>query len=289
MDKPFDGAITAFYETEAPAEIRRAVAGARGGPILGQSYPYDSQLKGKTYRETLRALQIQLVRLQAWVRASGARVAVLFEGRDAAGKGGAIERFHANLNPRTARIVALPKPTEREQGQWYFQRYVEQLPSAGEIVLFDRSWYNRAVVEHVFGFCTAEERRRFFLQLPDFEKMLVDDGIHLFKIWLTLGRAEQLNRMLSRENDPLKQWKLSAIDIEGLRRWDAYTAAITETLELTHEVRAPWTVIRADDKRRARIEAIRTVLLGIDFDGKNGAAIGWPDGAIVGGPALIHA
>ena len=289
MKKPFGGAITRFYKEEAPEEIRAAVHAAAGNTILGESYPHDKPMKRDPYHRDLQALQIQLVRLQAWVKATGARVAVVFEGRDAAGKGGTIKRFREFLNPRQARIVALPAPTERERGSWYFQRYVEQLPAGGEIVLFDRSWYNRAVVEHVFGFCTADERDRFFLQLPDFEKMLVEDGIHLFKLWLNVGRAEQLNRMLSREGDPLKQWKLSQIDVEGLRRWDEYSAAITETLELTHEVRAPWTVIRSDDKRRARIEAIRRVLIGIEYDGKDPAAVGVPDPGVTGGPSLIHA
>jgi polyphosphate kinase 2 len=226
------------------------------------------------------------VKLQHWVRETGARVAVVFEGRDASGKGGTIERIRQNLNPRGARIVALPKPSDQEATQWYFQRYVAHLPSAGEIVLFDRSWYNRAVVEPVFGFCTPEERAHFFMQVPDFERMLVEDGIHLVKFWLNVGRAEQLSRFLSRERDPLKQWKLSWIDVEGLRRWDAYSAAIGETLSLSHTIHAPWTVVRADDKRRARLAVMRHLLAGFDYPRKDQKAVGAPDPAILGGPDI---
>jgi polyphosphate kinase len=212
---------------------------------------------------------------------------VLFEGRDAAGKGGAIERMRENLNPRTSYIVALPKPSDREASQWYFQRYIDWLPAAGEIALFDRSWYNRGVVEKVFGFCTPDQRKLFFRQLPDFEKMLVDEGIILVKLWLNVGRAEQLRRFLARENDPLKQWKLSWIDVEGLKKWDDYSAAIAETLDASHTKVAPWTVIRADDKDRARIAAIQTVLLAVDYHGRDKKAIGKVDTAICGDPGLL--
>jgi len=223
------------------------------------------------------------------VKDSGTRVAVVFEGRDAAGKGGTIKRFRENLNPRGARTVALSKPTEREAGQWYFQRYVPHLPSAGEIVFFDRSWYNRAVVEHVFGFCTSSQRSRFFRQLPEFEDVLVDDGLHLMKVWLNVGRAEQLRRFLKRERDPLKQWKLSWIDVEGLKRWDAYSDAIRETFEMSHRPIAPWTVVRSDDKRRARIGAIQALLSGFDYTGKTKSVVTKPDPAIVGGPEIWSA
>jgi polyphosphate kinase 2 len=182
--------------------------------------------------------------------------------------------------------VALQKPTEREAAQWYFQRYVHHLPAGGEIRLFDRSWYNRGVVEHVFGFCTPEERAAFFRQLPDFEQMVVDDGIRLTKIWLNVGRAEQLRRFLDRESDPLKQWKLSKIDVEGLPRWDAYSDAIGETLSFGHTAHAPWTVIRSDDKRRARLSVIRAILAPVAYDGKDEDVVGHPDPSICGGPEM---
>lgn len=289
MTKPFNGAISDYFETNAPAEVRAAIEAAKGKTILDDPYPYDERMPKKDYERTLHELQIELVKLQAWVKESGARVAVVFEGRDAAGKGGTIKRFRENLNPRVARVVALSKPTDRERSEWYFQRYVNQLPAGGEIVLFDRSWYNRGVVEKVFGFCTDEQRTHFFAQLPAFEEMLVDDGVILIKLWLNVSRAEQLNRFLSREKDPLKQWKLSGIDVKGLPLWQDYTDAITETLELSHQNHAPWTVIRTDDKRRARINAIRHVLSRIDYAGKLDGVVGQPDAKIVGGPAMLHA
>lgn len=211
---------------------------------------------------------------------------VIFEGRDAAGKGGTIKRIRENLNPRVARVVALSKPTEREQGEWYFQRYVNHLPSAGEIVLFDRSWYNRGVVEKVFGFCNDDQRAVFFGQLPAFEQLLVDEGIHFVKLWLNVGRAEQLRRFLSREKDPLKQWKLSWIDVEGLKKWDDYSQAITETFSHSHSETAPWTVIRSDDKKRARIAGIQSILQGIEYQGKNSDIACTPDNNICGGPDI---
>ncbi|ATI42222.1 polyphosphate kinase 2 [Pacificitalea manganoxidans] len=288
MTLPFDGAISRFYESEAPQDVREAIARADKDDILDPAYPYDTEMRGKHYDAEMDALQIELVKLQAWVRDTGARVAVVFEGRDAAGKGGTIKRIRENLNPRLARVVALPKPSEREAREWYFQRYISQLPAGGEIVLFDRSWYNRAVVEHVFGFCTPEEREKFFRQLPSFEQMLADEGIHLVKLWLNVGRAEQLRRFLKREADPLKQWKLSRIDVEGLKLWDAYSDAIAETFERSHFDYAPWTVIRSDDKKRARLAAIRTILSGLDYAGKDRAAAHAPDPDIAGGPSIWH-
>jgi polyphosphate kinase 2 len=288
-DLPFDGAISEFYKKKAPDDVRQAIKEAGGKPILQGSYPYEERLDKDEYEETLHKLQIELVKLQAWAAQSKERIAIVFEGRDTAGKGGAIKRFMEYMNPRSARVVALSAPTSREVNQWYFQRYVEQMPAGGEICLFDRSWYNRGVVEHVFGFCTKAERQAFFRQLPDFEKLIVEDGIKLFKIWLNISQAEQLNRMLSREHDPLKQWKLSKIDVDGLNYWDEYSEAISETLHLTHEIYAPWTVIRADDKRRARIAAIRLVLSQIEYEGKKPKVVGEVDAAICGGPALIHA
>jgi len=288
MDQPHDGAISAYFETDAPDHVRDAIREADGGCVLDDNYPYDKRLKKKPYKSDLLALQTELVKLQRWARATGARVAILFEGRDAAGKGGTIGRFREHLNPRGARLVALPKPSDTEVTQWYFQRYVDHLPAGGEIVFYDRSWYNRGVIEHVFGFCTPEERAYFFNQAPDFERMLVSEGIHLFKFWLNVGRAEQLRRFLARESDPLKQWKLSSIDVEGVVRWDDYSAAIAETLELTHSDRAPWTVVRSDDKRRARLAAIRHVLAALPYAEKDPEAVGTPDPVILGGPEIWH-
>ncbi len=239
------------------------------------------------YEEEIAALQLELVKLQADVKETGKRVVIVFEGRDAAGKGGTIKRFRENLNPRVAHVVALSKPSDREAGQWYFQRYINKLPTEGEITLFDRSWYNRGVVEKVFGFCEDDEREHFFRQVPDFEQMLVDEGIILKKLWLNVGRAEQLRRFLKREKDPLKQWKLSWIDVEGLKKWDEYTHAIRETFERSHSEVAPWTVVRSDDKKRARLAAIRAVLSDIDYAGKGKVAD--PDPKICGGPDIWDA
>jgi len=288
MTLPFDGAISKFFDTEAPEDIRKAIIDADNNDILSSAYPYDEEMSAKAYDTLMDELQLNLVRMAADVKETGKRLAVVFEGRDAAGKGGAISRFREHLNPRVARVVALSKPTEREAGEWYFQRYVEELPTAGEIVLFDRSWYNRGVVEHVFGFCTPEQRERFFRQVNDFERMLVNDGIILVKLWLNVDRAEQLRRFLKREKDPRKQWKLSWIDVEGLKRWDAYTDAIVETLTRSHTNTAPWTVIRADDKNRARLASIQTVLQEVEYAGKDGAAVP-PDPTISGGPDTLHA
>ncbi|NIY78822.1 polyphosphate kinase 2 [Celeribacter sp. HF31] len=284
---PFDGAISRYFEKDAPKSIRKAVEDGSKKEILSPSFPYDEWMKKDDYKDALELLQRELVKMLSDVRETGKRIVVVFEGRDAAGKGGTIKRFRENLNPRSARVVALSKPTEREAGQWYFQRYIDHLPTKGEIVLFDRSWYNRGVVEKVFGFCSDKEREKFFHQLPEFEDMLVSEGIQLFKIWLNVGRAEQLKRFLAREQDVLKQWKLSSIDVEGLKRWDDYTAAISETMERSHSKDAPWTVIRSDDKYRARLNAIRSVLCQIDYKGKNADNIGEIDDKIVDGPSLL--
>ncbi len=286
MDLPFDGAISRYFRETAPKELRKAIEKDDGNDILTKSYPYREEMKGKAYDAQMDGLQRQLVRLQADVKATGKRVVVVFEGRDAAGKGGTIARMRENLNPRVANVVALAAPSDREKAQWYFQRYIDWLPAGGEMALFDRSWYNRGIVEKVFGFCSEAERGRFFEQLPHFEAMLVNEGIILIKLWLEVGRAEQLKRFLEREQDPLKQWKLSNIDIEGLARWDDYTAAIDETLKKSHSKTAPWTVILSDDKKRARLAAIQTVLHAIDFKGKDKDLIGKIDGAICGTPDL---
>lgn len=289
MDLPFDGAISAYFDTDAPDDIRAAIKRADKGDILSPSYPHSDRMARKVYEREMAKLQIELVKLQAWAQATGTRIACVFEGRDAAGKGGTISRFRGNLNPRSARVIALAKPTETEATEWYFQRYIKHLPSAGEMVFFDRSWYNRGVVEHVFGFCTPEQRAHFFTQVTPFEEMLIDDGIHLFKFWLNVSRAEQLRRMLARESDPLKQWKLSSIDVKGLAKWDAYSDAIEETLTRSHAAHTPWTVVRSDDKRRARLNAIRTVLHAFDYTRKDEKAIGQIDRGVCGGPDIWDA
>ena len=286
---PFVGEITKFLQTEAPSSIRKAIEGGRRKDILDKSYPYDREMSGSDYDAHMERLQIELVKMLHDLTTTGKRLVVLFEGRDAAGKGGAIERLRENLNPRSAYIVALAKPTEREAGQWYFQRYIDNLPAKGEIALFDRSWYNRGVVEKVFGFCSDPQRELFFRQLPNFEKMVVDEGIILVKLWLEVDRAEQLRRFLDREKDPLKQWKLSWIDVEGLRKWDGYSQAIAETMAKTHTKPAPWTIIRSDDKDRARIAAIQAVLRAVDYRHRDKQAIGKIDEKICGGPGLLDA
>lgn len=286
MDLPFDGAISRYFREGAPKAVRTAIEKADKDDILNPDYPYREEMGRKDYGARMEELQIQLARMQADLVTKGKRLVVVFEGRDAAGKGGTIDVVRENLNPRVARVVALSKPTEREAAQWYFQRYVDWLPAAGEIAIYDRSWYNRGIVEHVFGFCTTDEREKFFRQLPEFERMIVDEGIVFRKIWLEVGRAEQLKRFLDREADPLKQWKLSRIDIDGLAKWDAYCAAIDETMERSHFDHAPWTVILSDDKRRARIAAVQMILKSLDYRGRDDAVIGAIDSAICGGPAI---
>ncbi|AWD20491.1 polyphosphate kinase 2 [Fuscovulum blasticum] len=286
MDLPFDGAISRYFQEGAPKEVRKTIEKAGKDDILTKSYPYKTDLKGKDYIAQMDRLQIELAKMQNGLKISGQRLMVVFEGRDAAGKGGTIKAVTENLNPRSAYVVALPKPTERESQQWYFQRYVDWFPAKGEIALYDRSWYNRAMIEHVFGFCKAEDRARFFRQLPEFEQMIVDEGIILLKIWLEVGRAEQLKRFLDREGDLLKQWKLSQIDVDGLAKWDDYCKAIDETMDKTSFKHTPWTVILSDDKKRARIAAIQTILGAVDYKGKDKDAIGKIDGKICGGPDL---
>lgn len=286
MDLPFDGAISRYFREGAPAEVRKAIEKAGKDDILWKDYPYDEEMKKKDYEAHMEALQIELVKMQADVKATGKRVVVVFEGRDAAGKGGTISAMRENLNPRVATVVALSKPSDREAAQWYFQRYVDWLPAKGEIALFDRSWYNRAMIEHVFGFCTPDQREKFFRQLPDFERMIVDEGITFIKLWLEVGQAEQLRRFLDREQDPLKQWKLSSIDIDGLPKWTEYSAAIEETMDRSEFKHAPWTVVLSDDKLRARIAAIQTLLTAVDYKGRDMKAVGKIDGKICGGPKI---
>lgn len=287
IEKPFDGAISKFFDADAPDTIRSAIETRKKNQILNPAYPYEKRMDKGEYEEIMAALQVELVKMQAWAIETGQRVAVVFEGRDAAGKGGTIKRLRENLNPRHAKVVALSKPNDAERGQWYFQRYIQHLPNKGEIAFFDRSWYNRAVIEPVFGFCTPEQNTLFYAQTPEFEDMLVKDGVTLIKIWLTVGRAEQLRRFLSRESDPLKQWKLSSIDIKGLHLWDAYSEAIETMFERTHNATSPWNVIRSDDKMRARIAAIRLILSQLDYEGKNANVVQTPNKDICGDPSLM--
>ncbi|MFE7094720.1 polyphosphate kinase 2 [Streptomyces erythrochromogenes] len=257
---------------------------ASGAPIRTwrENYPYVRKIRRREYERTKRVLQIELLKLQHWVQRTGARLVVICEGRDAAGKGGTIQRFTERLNPRGARIVALDRPTEREEGQWYFQRYVSHLPAAGEIVFFDRSWYNRAGVEKVMGFCTPEQYGQFLRQCPAFEAMLVEDGILLVKFWFSVSRAEQRTRFAIRQVDPVRQWKLSPTDLASLDLWDAYTTAKVEMFRATDTAHAPWTVVKTNDKRRGRLEAMRSLLWRIDYDRKDETAVGKPDALIAG-------
>ena len=256
--------------------------------LASGDYPYDDKMDKDDYAETLKRLQIELVKLQFWLNKSGNRMMALFEGRDAAGKGGTIFSIRAYLNPRSARLVALPKPTEAEAGQWYFQRYVAHFPTAGEIVLFDRSWYNRRVVEPVMEFCTPKQCKTFLDEVPHFEGLLGNDRIHLFKFWLNIGQEMQLKRFHDRRHDPLKIWKLSPMDIAALTKWDQFTDARDRMLKKTHTKHAPWTVVKANDKRRARINVIRHILLSIDYEGRDEKAIGEIDHNILSeGPAFL--
>lgn len=259
-----------------------------GHPLPHPGDPMRSRISRVRYEREKRQLQIELLKLQAWVKETGQRVVVIFEGRDAAGKGGAIKRFMEHLNPRGARVVALEKPTDIERAQWYFQRYVEHLPTAGEIVLFDRSWYNRAGVERVMGFCTTEEYMEFMHQCPGFERMLARSGIHLFKFWFSVSREEQRLRFAKRKKDPLKQWKLSPVDLASLDKWPEYTRAKEAMFVATDTVDAPWTVIRSDDKKRARINAMRMVLNHFDYTAKDPRMIGETDSFIVGPASRVY-
>jgi polyphosphate kinase 2 len=239
------------------------------------------RISRRRYEREKRQLQIELLKFQAWVKETGQRVVIVFEGRDAAGKGGTIKRFMEHLNPRGARVVALEKPSETERTQWYFQRYVEHLPAAGEIVMFDRSWYNRAGVERVMGFCSTDEYLEFIHQCPNFERMLVRSGVCLFKFWFSVSREEQLRRFSRRRKDPLKQWKLSPVDLASLDKWAEYTRAKEAMFIATDTPEAPWTVIRSDDKKRARLNAMRVVLSAFHYTAKDRGVVAAPDPLIV--------
>ena len=251
-------------------------------------YPYTKKLSRRDYEREKRLLQIELLKLQVWVKDTGQKIVLLFEGRDAAGKGGAIKRFMEHLNPRGARVVALEIPTERERKQWYFQRYVQHLPTAGEIVIFDRSWYNRAGVERVMGYCTPHEYLEFTRSAPEFEKMLVQSGVHLVKFWFSVGRDEQRRRFAARSHDAVRQWKLSPTDLASLDKWEEYTEAKQAMFFYTNTQLAPWTVIKSNDKKRARLEAMRWLLYQFDYTDKDLAVVGTPDSSLIGSPQSIY-
>ncbi|GAA3633187.1 polyphosphate kinase 2 [Kineosporia mesophila] len=253
-----------------------------------EGYPYSERLGRDVYEAEKRLLQIELLKLQNWVKSSGEKVVILFEGRDAAGKGGTIKRFMEHLNPRGARVVALEKPSEREQGEWYFQRYVQTLPTSGEIVLYDRSWYNRAGVERVMGFCSAPEYLEFMRQAPELERMLVRSGIRLVKFWFSVSQHEQRTRFLIRQVDPVRQWKLSPMDLASLDKWQDYTEAKEAMFFYTDTADAPWTVVKSNDKKRARLNAMRHVLHRFPYEGKDQEVVGTPDPLIVGSAAEVY-
>lgn len=246
-----------------------------------ENYPYAERMPREEYDEQKYLLQVELLKFQAWAKADGSKHVLVFEGRDAAGKGGTIKRFMEHLNPRYAHVVALTKPNDREAGQWYFQRYVQHLPTAGEMALFDRSWYNRAVVERVMGFCSPDDYETFVRHVPYFEEMLVESGITLTKFWFSVTRAEQRTRFIIRQVDPVRQWKLSPMDLESLDKWAAYTEAKEAMIRRTDTDVVPWTTIKSNDKKRARINAMRHFLSRFEYDGKDHGVVGTPDPLIV--------
>jgi len=250
-------------------------------------YPYKTRIKKAAYEAHKEELQVELLKVQSWVKLTGQRIVVICEGRDAAGKGGTIKRFMEHLNPRAARTVALEKPTDHERGQWYFQRYISQLPSNGEMVFFDRSWYNRAGVERVMGFCDSLEYLEFMRQVPDLERMLVRSGIHLFKYWFSVTQDEQERRFAARSQDPLKQWKLSPIDQQSRNKWREYTEAKEAMFFYTDTADAPWTIVKSDDKKRARLNCMQHFLAGLDYPDKNTNVVEGPDPLIVGPSAQV--
>lgn len=280
--------VLADYRVEEDHDDDPVLLRADGQPVdtWREDYPYDHRLGREEYDQAKRRLQIELLKLQEWIKESGERLVILFEGRDAAGKGGTIKRFMEHLNPRGAQVVALNKPNERESSQWYLQRWIRHLPAGGEIVLFDRSWYNRAGVERVMGFCTRREYLEFLRQAPEFERMLVRSGLRLVKFWFSVSQNEQRTRFAIRQVDPVRQWKLSPMDLASLDRWDDYTEAKEAMFFWTDTADAPWTVVKSNDKKRARLEAMRHVLARFDYAGKDPDAVGTPDPLIVGPAGL---
>jgi polyphosphate kinase 2 len=290
ITEPYDGPVTELggYRVADDDDDDPVLLNADGTPVdtWRENYPYDERMPRQEYDHQKRLLQIELLKLQNWCKSTGERLVVLFEGRDAAGKGGTIKRFMEHLNPRGASVVALEKPNERESTQWYFQRYIKHLPAAGEIVLFDRSWYNRAGVERVMGFCTRAEYLEFMRQAPELERMLVRSGVNLVKFWFSVTQGEQRTRFAIRQVDPVRQWKLSPNDLASLDKWGEYTEAKEAMFFYTDTADAPWTVVRSNDKKRARLEAIRHVLNRFDYADKDFDVVGRPDPQIVGPASL---
>jgi polyphosphate kinase 2 len=288
---PYDGPIAELsgYRVVDDEDDDPRLLNAEGQPVdtWRDDYPYDERLSRPEYDHDKRLLQIELLKLQNWCKDTGERLLILFEGRDAAGKGGTIKRFMEHLNPRGARVVALEKPNQRESTQWYYQRYIKHLPAAGEIVLFDRSWYNRAGVERVMGFCDRKEYLEFLRQTPELERMLVRSGIRLVKFWFSVTQSEQRTRFVIRQVDPVRQWKLSPMDLKSLDKWDDYTEAKEAMFFWTDTADAPWTVVKSNDKKRARLNAMRHVLNKFDYAGKDREIVGVPDPQIVGPASLL--
>ena len=272
-----------------PLDIVGKVKSARSGQIISDTYPYATRLSRRKYERDKAKLQIELLKMQRWVSETGQRMVMLFEGRDAAGKGGAIKRFMEHLNPRGAVLVALSVPSDRERGQWYFQRYVQHLPTKGEIVFFDRSWYNRAVVEPVMGFCTPAETLRFLRDTVMFEEMLINEGIRLYKFWFSVSREEQLRRVMSRGKDALKQWKVSEVDVRSLPLWDEFTEAKKAMFAATDTKASPWVVVKSDDKRRARLACMRYVLRSLKYDRGVRKRVAEPDPNLIGPAETLYA
>ncbi|NMO51033.1 polyphosphate kinase 2 [Actinoplanes sp. TBRC 11911] len=290
ITNPYDGPISELggYRVADDDDDDPVLLNADGTPVdtWRQNYPYDERMARHEYDRDKRLLQIELLKLQKWCKTTGERLVVLFEGRDAAGKGGTIKRFMEHLNPRGSTVVALEKPSERESTQWYYQRYVDHLPAAGEIVLFDRSWYNRAGVERVMGYCTRPEYLEFMRSTPELERILVRSGIHLVKFWFSVTQGEQRTRFAIRQVDPVRQWKLSPNDLASLDKWDDYTEAKDAMFFYTDTADAPWTVVKSNDKKRARLEAMRFVLNRFEYANKDDEVVGKPDPLIVGPASL---
>jgi len=278
--------ISAEREDQVLVEPEKKLG--KGKIFADANYPYPEKMKRGEYEALKKELQIELLKMQGWVKETGQKILILFEGRDAAGKGGTIKRMMEHMNPRGARVVALEKPSEFEQGQWYFQRYLQHMPSAGEIVMLDRSWYNRAGVERVMGFCKPGEYLEFMRQAPELERMLVRSGIKLYKLWFSVSRNEQFRRFQDRRKDPLKQWKLSPIDLASLDKWEGYTEAKEAMFFYTDTADAPWTVVKSDCKKRARINAMRFLLDKLDYPNKNPLVAQSPDPLIVGSAETIY-
>jgi polyphosphate kinase 2 len=285
----FEALIETFIKYKlAPVDLLESIRLKPKRNIISEHYPYETKLGREEYDQSKQKLQIELVKLQKWIKLNHQKMVLLFEGRDAAGKGGTINRFTEHLNPRGARVVALEKPSPVEQGQWYFQRYVSQLPTNGEMVFFDRSWYNRAGVEKVMEFCTEKEYLTFISQVSEFERMLISSDIHLVKFWFSVSRKEQLRRFLGRILDPLKQWKISPMDIASLNSWTRYTEAKESMFFATDTKEAPWTVVRSDCKKRARLNAIRYVLSIFPYDDRDESVLVELDNKIIGPAAQIY-